>query len=216
LTKNKNYKTIYNINININKKINFNKGEEVMRVYTIQPREVWEALQKEHILHVNTEYALKSGFLDKDCKQAYDWLSKKMIEKGLKAPEDVEYPWWCWAIYDWENQPPEDDEWYDGKDYVEIEMEIPENEILLSDHGAWHSVLNNRYLDDSKSEKEWKEINEWFDSLPNKKQAELVVNSWDEIFNIEKFENDWCSNGRFVQGTFWELKLEQVVNVKSL
>ena len=61
-------------------------------------------------------------------------------------------------------------------------------------------------------------INLWYKEMDEygltKEEQELErEKSWDRIFNIEPFENDWILRGKYVQAVFWELKLEYVITV---
>ena len=84
----------------------------------------------------------------------------------------------------------------------------------MSDFENWHCVLNKSYCDESQSEDEWNHIMEWYDSLPAEEARQVALESWDNIFNIEKYENEWRKNGYYVQAVFWEIKAENVIDVR--
>jgi len=99
---------------------------------------------------------------------------------------------------------------YVGENVV-IELEIPDDEVLLSDHENWHCVLNDWYLHDVNDEEgKWEENDAWFDNLPSDVKESVKRNSWEKIFDKDETDNDWD----FVQATFWELRVEQVKNVR--
>ena len=85
--------------------------------------------------------------------------------------------------------------------------EKPDKDVLLSDEENWHLVLNDSYIADSEED---------FDNFynhPSEIEKEL---SWEKIFDVSPFENGWSRKGMFVQATFWELSLSEVVRVISV
>lgn len=95
-----------------------------------------------------------------------------------------------------------------------IELEAPDDEVLLSDEEYWHHVLNNSYISSALTEDEYDEESEWYDQLSQNEQERLKRESWGEIFDVEPLDNGWYYKGRYVQATFWELRLDQVMNVR--
>ena len=187
-----------------------------MKLWTLQPIEVWEELQQKGVFICNPE---KAELLtdDLDFKNSYDWLVEEMEKRVGKRPEGVTYPIWAWHTRKWLRKKPdlrESGPGERGAAYVCLEIEKPENEVLLSDYDAWHFVMNNWFLNDSKSEEEWKVIDEWFDSLPKYKQDLEKSKSWQKIFDITPYKTDWFVRGEYIQATFWELKLEEVKKVQ--
>lgn len=94
-----------------------------------------------------------------------------------------------------------------------VVLEVPDEQVLLSDFDNWHAVLNGYYLADGKNEAEWKENHKWFDSLPLSKKKIIMKKSWEKIFNVTPINSDWVINGQYIQATFWEIKPEYLQNV---
>ncbi len=63
----------------------------------------------------------------------------------------------------------------------------------------------------------WNGENEWFDNLSTIEQDAVKRESWRKIFDINPpIDTEWNKIGRYVQATFWEFRLEQVVRVQTL
>lgn len=169
-----------------------------MRLVTIQPYEVLEILQSRGRFTCNIS---ESGMaVGEDCGflAAYDWLVSQMEKRVGTAPIGVKYPIWAWFsnnddFSDWNN---------DGRKYAKITVEIDPSRVLLSDFDDWHCVLNNcPLLDETVSEEE-------FDVAWDRCVAagpEAVRATWERVFH---------DDGNYVQATFWELYLSDVVNVE--
>ena len=185
-----------------------------MRLWTIQPIEVYEILKEKGVFTCEEE----KSELFKDFKNSYDWLIGKMDEKNIEHPNDINYPIWAWHTRDWKNKKPDLREGGYGErgtKSVCLELEISDDRVLLSDFDLWHYVLNHWFIDDSTNEEEWEEIHQEFEKKPYEEREKLILESWNKIFNVKPFiiEN-WITIGRYVQATFWELKMEDVKKVQ--
>lgn len=183
-----------------------------MRVWTMQPIEVWEQFERDGVFHCD-ENLSENG---EDFKDSYAWMIEQM-DKRMEHPDGVVLPMWAWYRYDWKNKKPDLRQTgfgYKGEKTVCIELEIPESELLLSDFNAWHFVLNHSWYDDSTNEEEWDQLHDWYDKLPGDVRHQLCLESWQKIFNIEPMKSEWANNGAYVQATFWELKREYVKKVQ--
>ena len=95
-----------------------------------------------------------------------------------------------------------------------IEVEIPDNRIVLSDFDNWHSVLNKSYsYSQTTNEKEFEETHEWLQSLPEEQRKLEIQKSWESIFDISIWDNDFSRNGIWVQATVWEIRKEYIRKV---
>ena len=61
-----------------------------MKLWTMQPVEVYEILKRDGVFICDKEKADNPEFLE-----AYDWLNKYLEKKDPK-PGNVEYPIWAW------------------------------------------------------------------------------------------------------------------------
>ena len=183
-----------------------------MKLWTIQPIEVVDILNEKGIFICNPN--LSENLNDEfSFTSAYNWLVKEMEKKIGKRPINVSFPIWAWHTENGCHKKPDlrfSGHAKRGTKLVCIEIEVSDNEVVLSDFDAWHYVLNNSYFDDSKNEEEWEQLHKWFDGLSPEQQEKEKIKSWHKIFDITKYKNDWASNGYFVQATCWELKKEYV------
>jgi hypothetical protein len=187
-----------------------------MRLWTVQPAEVWEILKEQGYFICEPE---KSDYLSTEWgfKKSYDWLVSQMDMRIGKRPKGVSYPIWAWHTRDWQHKKPDLRNiglGNKGEKSVCIEIEIPDNEVLLHDYDAWHYVLNNWWYDGSFSERDWEKKHNWFDKLSNEEKEILTKKSWERIFDVSPFKNDWFQKGRYIQATFWVLYLKDVKNVR--
>ncbi len=147
-------------------------------------------------------------FMKEDFLPAYDWLCEQMKLRLPNTPENAKYPIWAW--YQWEGirkrldmrtshkavSPP-------GTPIVLLTLEVPDDEVLLSDFDMWHSTLGNHYLALTEEE----DI-----AIGDNATAEQKRKSWERIFNLD-IDNDYCTypiNQKSIQATFWILKKEYV------
>jgi hypothetical protein len=103
---------------------------------------------------------------------------------------------------------------------VRLEIDIPDEQVVLSDFDKWHYVLNYWYLEENEEDGELfdKEIKkrglDYYQQkpLPDPYYHQKIVDSWKRIFDIES-RNEEEKRSLSIQATFWELKLEQVRKV---
>jgi hypothetical protein len=184
-----------------------------MRLVTIQDKAAYDELCATGVLRCKSELA---EWLSEDCfKAAYDWLVKQMKKRIGEPPNGVRYPIWAWHSLD--NRPAKVDlrrsefNNYSGEHYI-LTIDVPEEQVLLSDEENWHFVLNNWFLSGAKNENDFDKDESWFDSLPPDERQQVKEKSWESIFDITPLENDFHRQGCFVQATFWELRRELVIS----
>ena len=179
-----------------------------MRVWTIQPVDVMEEINRKGFYVCNPDKAMYISDPEVSFKDSYDWLVKEMYKRVGSAPSGVSYPVWAWYSRDWKHKKPDlRNAGYDtpGTRCVCIELEIPDNEVLLSDYDLWHYVLNKWWIDDSTCEE---------DSLSVDYREKLKVDSWSKIFDLTPVNTKWMCKGRYIQATFWVLRKENIVDVR--
>lgn len=184
-----------------------------MRLWTMQPAGVLDILKKDGVFHCDQDKSIYG----EDYKAPYAWMVDQMNRKGITRPEGCSLPVWAWYRHNWKEKKPDLRRiglGEPGARTVCIEIEIPDEEVLLSDFDIWHYVLNDMWFDRSRNEAEFDERHEWFDRLAPEEQKALKKQSWENIFDIEPYEDDWVTKGRYVQAVFWELRREQVKKVQ--
>ena len=187
----------------------------VMLLWTIQPERVWRLLKQEKVFRCNPE---ESVYLngDGDFSAAYSWLVAQMEERIGKRPEGVTYPVWAWHTFNWKHRKPDLRDYYFSACYgvhTCIEVDIPEENVLLSDEEDWHFVLNDWFYSVAKSEEEYDRLQSKYESLPEEEKGKVREKSWERIFEVEPIDTDWHRQGCYVQAVFWELRLSQVRRV---
>ena len=195
-----------------------------MKLWTIQGIEIYERLKRDGIT-----YCLRPEFGDDLLyANAYKWMAKQMRQRIGEPPlKSIEYPMWAWYQYDSakRNKPPRSPKDFSEDLSVLMEIEMPEQELLLSDFSTWHHVLNQLPLDDYNS------IIKITDDL-NKKAGKLlsfddydstlqkrIEKSWEAIFDINRRDvvfGKQHKKNKSIQATFWALREENVVSVEFL
>ena len=188
-----------------------------MRLWTIQPIEVWKELNKKGYFICDPIKAEYISDKEWNFKEAYDWLVGQMENRVGKRPKGVSYPIWAWHTRDWQHKKPDLRNVglnTKGQKSVCIEVEVPDNQVVLTDYDIWHFVLNGWYFDNSTCEEEWEKLHAKYDRLDRGRKEQIKLQSWQNIFNISPFENDWFQRGRYIQATFWVLYLKDVRDVR--
>ena len=123
----------------------------IMRLWTFQGIAIYEQLIKEGIA-----YCSKPSYSDEEnFMYAYRWMSAQMRSRIGESPiKGLEYPMWAWYQYDSaKKRKPTKSPFNMGEGIIAfMELEIPDNQVLLSDFSNWHAVLNQGAIDD------WKRI----------------------------------------------------------
>lgn len=172
-----------------------------MRLFTFQPETVIEALKRGEPYVCDPT---KATFLadpddpyNEGFREAYDWLAREM-ETRIPKPKDVQYPAWAWFRHHGDNRKP-DRRLTLFNNYREptiLELEVPDDEVLLTDFDLWHWVLNGwAYQSD-----EDYELNPDWEATEEEKLA-----SWQIIFDVDSSD--------FVQACIWTIKPEHVIRV---
>lgn len=185
-----------------------------MIMWTMQPVEIYEELKRTGVYRCNFN---KSPFSkDEPFIYAYNWMKEQLTHRRGN-PKHIKDMVWAWHTYDGKHKKPDlrhSGYGTKGEKLVCLEIDIPDNEVLLSDFGEWHNVLNKNLCDTSRNEAEWDKIHAKLDSLPNEIRYKTIVNSWQRIFDIRQYKTDWRSNGYYVQAVFWELRLDEIRTVQ--
>ena len=187
-----------------------------MKLWTIQPAEIYNQIINEGHYRFDDKISENTAWRN-ECPEAYDWLVSKMIKRIGPPPKGIISPVWAWYIHNFKRKKPDlrkSEYGSKGESMVCLEIDIPDNEVVLSDEEAWYFVMNNQYLSSATCEEAYNRDISQFEKLPEYKKHEAMIASWQNIFDIESFDNGFTATGRFVQATFWELKAEQIRKVK--
>lgn len=176
-----------------------------MVLWTVQAVEVYK-----EILQKGSYTCKKSNTnIDNDYINSYEYISEYM--RSIIGGENTEelYPIWAWYKCDRKNKQPNLKHMgYSGnkKEYVLLQIEKDDRDVLLSDFDLWHFVLNNEYYIEETSEKLYDEKMAKYERLFKEEKQREKVNSWNSIFHIEKSE--------YIQATFWRLNIKDIKKVK--
>ena len=153
----------------------------------------------------------------KDCREKYDWLVRQMKQRIGPPPEQVTYP--VWAIYQQDDKHRKPDlrreRWEfgcDGERFACIEIEIPDRDVLLSDFDAWCIILSDFLISDT--EQEGCCLEAQYEALSPSEKRRMKEKNWERVFDLSPLNSDWMRRGYDIQATFWELRLEQVRDVR--
>ncbi len=196
-----------------------------MQLWTIQPEEVYQLIQKTGVYRCDPnrnwwkdpedDPALRES-LNRQFGGSYDWLVRQMEKRIGPRPDGVVYPIWAWERFAGKKKPDlRKERWSNGepgKRMACILLDVPDEQVLLSDFHTWHFVLNGWPISDTEEEAD--RIDAWLESLSEEEKKAFLEENWTKIFDTEPFENGWTSRGRDVQATFWELKWEYVKGVR--
>ena len=198
------------------------QNQEIMRLWTIQTTEFYDTLQKNGVVYCDRE-----SWFCQEYRDMYDWMANEMRKHiGIPPQKKVRYPIWAWYQYTSRKKPrpPISSNMLDSdqKEGVMLEIEIPDDKVLLSDFGLWHVPLNGHPISDDK--KLMKRFDAFravhggscdFEDYPEDLKSDIMV-TWSVIFDLRTKLRRWVAKAmwnRSIQACFWELKLEQVVEV---
>lgn len=183
-----------------------------MILWTIQSEEVYNIIMSEGVYRCDTSLAFWSDSLN----DGYDWMADQMRKRIGNPPDGVVYP--VWAHYQWEGERKKPDlrreRWangWKGDPFVCMEIDIPDEEVLLSDFDAWSIILLNGLL--STTEDEDRVLEAQYEALSPKEQKAFQHKNWEAVFDLTPIDNEWALKGDSIQASFWELRKEEVKRV---
>ena len=191
-----------------------------MKVYTIQTIGFYEELLQDGVAYCNRE-----SEWCKDCKVSYDWMAEQMRKRVGDPPiPEIKYPVWVWLQYNSKKDPMppmSPKEIPDGqKEAVMLEMDVPDNEVLLSDLNLWILPLNHWAINKKREDKllykelgvyeekhgKCYEMHEYPEEIRRK-----IFDSWERVFDLNIYDPYMITSkpqNRSIQGTIWLLRKE--------
>jgi len=165
-----------------------------MKLWTSQSASAWRELQKTGVLRAPLSVTSAAEPDGDNFKFAYDWMREQMRKRGVK-PDPVDpnqYPLWAWrdhvvAYEEWARYKRRSKFWTVNNVFLEIEL--PDDHVLLSDYHLWHLVLNGQTAN-ARQRSLWERLVldlEWRTARERPRLGEVLV-----------------------QATFWELRMDQV------
>lgn len=182
-----------------------------MILWTIQPFEVYKLIQQTGVYHCDFSRSMLS-----DYGEQYDWLVQAMKARIGDPPEGVSYPVWAWYMWEGVRKKPDlrRERWgngWKGDRFACMEIDIPEENVVLSDFDSWSIILLHGLLSDSEEE-DIKLENE-YNSLLEENKKDYRDKNWERAFDLSYVDNDWVHRGDSIQATFWELRKEDIQKV---
>lgn len=172
-----------------------------MKLWTIQHKKAYEEMLRTGVLRANSAHIFDEFF-----RESYEWMAEQMKKRVGAPPDGVELPVWAW--YQWEGMRKRTDMRHHGRagdkrvPIVLLTIDVPDDQVLLSDFDYWHVVLNDG------------ELIFPYDENANYSK-EKRHKSWDNIFDYEcKWSNEERVIGLSTQATMWEIKEEWVLKVE--
>ncbi len=167
--------------------------------------------------------------------RAYDWMRQQMKERipGYQG----NWPWWAWHTWATKNGTPihkpdlRNYRWCHRGANVRMELNVPDEKVLLSCFDGWHAPLNRRYLafDDQEEEAfygEFKslrqytlaELRQGIKPEPRSEEQQAAYElwerrkeeSWTRCFDLEWMRQSRYQGAEMIQACFEELRLEYV------
>lgn len=198
-----------------------------MRLYTIQPRFVYDTLCETGIFMSEPWKDSENWICNESpaIKLAYDWLRDVMMERGLLRPATDAYPVWAWYQYTGEQKRKPDLRRSDMKSYarngrhVLFTLDIPAEDVLLHDFEAWHYPLNYLHLAaqqvSNRFERQCKIAGHpLYNDVPLKDLSlhDEVQRTWHTIFDLPACRHLFKRSRaeQSVQATFWTLSASHV------
>ena len=185
-----------------------------MILWTMQPIEVWNIIQNTGVYRCDP---VKSSMQEIEFVEKYEWLIRQMKKRIGPPPVGVTFPVWAWYKQNGKHKKPDlrGERWCYGpgdEDYVCIEFEVPDDQVLLSDFDVWHIILNNGLISETEEEDSRQEA--YWDSLTPEEQKTYRDKNWERVFDITPLDNHWIRRGDWVQATLWELRKENIRAVR--
>jgi len=125
-----------------------------MRIWSIQSREAWEHLNAHGHLEASKRHSTSSW------PHAYDWMREQLTERVGEPSHSDAMPLWGW--YQWAGVAKKCPDlrfvrhhWGPEGNHVLIECELPNDQVLLSDHDAWHVIIGNGFLSLTEQEEDF-------------------------------------------------------------
>lgn len=192
-----------------------------MIIWSIHDLAFYQKLEKNKVIFPNKKKLnWKDDFLD-----SYLWLSEQMDKRIGGRPHPTAVPFWGWYQFrDAQHKKPDlrvRCHLEAGTKGVRLELEIPDNEAVLTDFDIWCDILNKNYIPDSHDDysefyrvidkRKLYGFNNW--SKWHQRKAEK---SWQKVFDLSYWVKDFSKpkNKKAIQATFWKISMDQVKDVK--
>ena len=151
---------------------------------------------------------------------AYKWMAEQMrLRVGEPPLPQITLPVWAWYQYSSrkKNKPPLSpiNKDHDGREMM-MEIEVPDDEVLLSDFDLWMHPLNGWDIISDKRLRKKVEEHFFTDFTEKPKEIQqLIKDSWVRVFElktIDKYYAPQPMKNRSIQATLWCVKKEYLIS----
>jgi hypothetical protein len=157
-----------------------------------------------------------TAFLD-----SYAWMVEQMKQRIGPPVEDAIHPLWAWYRDYGGRRTAHTSGWRmeRGNKLYRLTFEANDADVLLSNFGDWHTVLNSCYLGISIEDYDQFEA-EFEDRALSRERAakkeDVMKASWERIFdlNLVKVFNGKTQKAECIQACLWKIELSQVTKVQ--
>ena len=184
-----------------------------MILWTIQGEEAYNQILETGVYRCDKARSVMGEYLG----DSYVWLSEQMKERIGNPPVGVVYPVWAWYMHEGRRKKPDlrRERWangWKGERFACMEIDIPDEQVLLSDFDLWSIIIIDALISYSQDEDEV--LEKQYDSLKQEEKAHFKYRNWERVFDLAPMENEWMIKGDSIQATFWELRKEQIRDVR--
>ena len=153
--------------------------------------------------------------------ESYLWLANQMDKRIGGRPHHTAVPFWGWYQFRDANHKKPDlrvrchlDA---GTKGVRMELEIPDNEVVLSDFDIWCQILNKDYIPTSEKDYDnfYEMTDKWglygFKHWP-KTYQKRAEKSWQRVFDMNFYAKNFSCprDSKVIQATFWKISVAQI------
>lgn len=195
-----------------------------MKVWHLLPEVTYNKLVAYGSLTADKRYA------NEYFKDPYTWMAEQMRKRLPDPPKEDLFPIWVWKKWSSYSDKPDlrcSHLLHPKTPGILLELDVPEEDVLLSDFDDWHSILNRG--PNSATEKEWDDFYikagkilgdtpvGIFDEGYPKELKDIVLESWENIFDLTTPRDPtWkgAVHPEQIQGCMWKLQVHHITNIK--
>lgn len=196
-----------------------------MKLWTIQHINFYNQLQETGVAYTT----VRSEMWD-DNVWAYQLMVEQMkVRIGEPPLPEITTPVWAWFQYKSrkKSKPTYHISSPENKTEVMLELEVPDEYVLLSSFVLWHHPLNGWDLSPKKERRMlWNEIDEFESTHPNAGFADYpqslqdkIKQNWSLIFDLKSRDGYYVTQhakNRSIQATLWLVRKEWVVSAVKM
>lgn len=178
-----------------------------MKLWTIQKPDAYADLIKEGVYRTDPKY-ISSNKLE-----AYGWYAEQLAQRVSPPPPGTSYPVWAWYKLNNEQKKPDfrtSGYAKTGTELVCMELEVPNELVLLSEYNDWICALQGLYIHDTGKDELYDYESSMLEAMSEEQRTRAIRNSWNKIFDIRSFFSTKGCRGINIQGAIWEIRKEYV------